>query len=97
MWQDRLPAYAASEGLTGETPLKDVNDRLGCLIDCRNGFEKHRDLGDAPLHVWENAVKEGRCKIRQPPTDGWWELICSEWKGPKSVDRVRVMPLMEAP
>ena len=81
VWQDRLPAYAASEGLTGETPLDDVNDHLGCLIDYRNGFEKHRDLGDTPLHAWENAVKEGRCKIRQPPTDGWWELIWSEWKG----------------
>ena len=81
VWQDRLPAYAASEGLTGETPIEDVNDHLGCLIDYRNGFEKHRDLGDTPLHAWENAVKEGRCKIRQPPTDGWWELIWSEWKG----------------
>lgn len=81
VWQDRLPAYAASEGLTDETPIEDVNDHLGCLIDYRNGFEKHRDLGDTPLHAWENAVKEGRCKIRQPPTDGWWELIRSEWKG----------------
>ena len=81
VWQDRLPAYAASEGLTDETPIEDVNDHLGCLIDYRNGFEKHRDLGNTPLHAWENAVKEGRCKIRQPPTDGWWELIWSEWKG----------------
>lgn len=81
VWQDRLPAYAASEGLTDETPIGDVNDHLGCLIDYRNGFGKHRDLGDTPLHAWENAVKEGRCKIRQPPTDGWWELIWSEWKG----------------
>lgn len=81
VWQDRLPAYAASEGLTDETPIEDVNDHLGCLIDYRNGFEKHRDLGDTPLHAWESAVKEGRCKIRQPPTDGWWELIWSEWKG----------------
>ena len=23
---------------------------------------------------------QGRCKIRQPPADGWWELIWSEWK-----------------
>lgn len=81
VWQDRLPAYAASEGFTGETPLEDVNDHLACLIDYRNGFEKHRDLGDTPLHAWENAVEEGRCKIRQPPSDGWWELIWSEWKG----------------
>lgn len=81
VWQDRLPAYAASEGLTGETPLDDVNDHLGCLIDYRNGFEKHRDLGDTPLNAWNAAVEQGRCKIRQPPADGWWELIWSEWKG----------------
>ena len=81
VWQDRLPAYAANEGLTGETPLEDVNDHLACLIDYRNGFEKHRDLGDTPLNAWNAAVEQGRCKIRQPPADGWWELIWSEWKG----------------
>ena len=81
VWQDRLPAYAASEGFTGETPLEDVNDHLACLIDYRNGFEKHRDLGDTPLNAWNAAVEQGRCKIRQPPADGWWELIWSEWKG----------------
>ena len=81
VWQDRLPAYAANEGLTGETPIEDVNDHLACLIDYRNGFEKHRDLGDTPLNVWNAAVEQGRCKIRQPPADGWWELIWSEWKG----------------
>ena len=81
VWQDRLPAYAANEGLTGETPLEDVNDHLACLIDHRNGFEKHRDLGDTPLNAWNAAVEQGRCKIRQPPADGWWELVWSEWKG----------------
>lgn len=81
VWQDRLPAYAANEGLTGETPLGDVNDHLACLIDYRNGFEKHRDLGDTPLNAWNAAVEQGRCKIRQPPADGWWELVWSEWKG----------------
>ena len=25
VWQDRLPAYAAREGVTGDTPLEDVN------------------------------------------------------------------------
>ncbi len=80
VWQDRIPAYAAREGITTATPLSDINDHLACLIDYRNGFEVHRDIGDKPLHAWEQAVKEGRCKIRQPPRDGWWELIWSEWK-----------------
>ena len=59
----------------------DVNDHLACLVDYRNGFETHRDLGDVPLAAWDRAVAEGRCKIRQPPRDGWWELLWSEWKG----------------
>lgn len=80
VWQDRLPAYAAREGITANTPLDEVNDHLACLIDYRNGFEVHRDIGDKPLHAWEQAVSEGRCKIRQPPRDGWWELLWSEWK-----------------
>ena len=63
VWQDRLPAYAASEGFTGETPLEDVNDHLGCLIDYRNGFEKHRDLGDTYGHgeaIVAREVDQGR-------------------------------------
>lgn len=81
VWQDRLPAYAAREGVTADTPLDAVNEHLACLIDYRNGFETHRDLGDVPLAAWDRAVEEGRCKIRQPPRDGWWELLWSEWKG----------------
>ena len=69
------------EGLSAATPLDDVNDHLACLIDHRNGFETHRDLGDVPLAAWDRAVAEGRCKIRQPPREGWWEMLWSEWKG----------------
>lgn len=81
VWQDRLPAYAAREGVTADTPLDDVNEHFACLVDYRNAFETHRDLGGVPLEAWDRAVKEGRCKIRQPPRDGWWELLWSEWKG----------------
>lgn len=80
VWQDRLPAYAEQEGLAGDTPLEDVNDHLDCLVDYRNAYEEHRELRDTPLGAWEKAIAEGRCKIRQPPRDGWWELIWSEWK-----------------
>lgn len=80
VWQDRLPAYAAHEGITAQTPLEDVNDHLECLVDHRNGFEIHRELHDTPQNVWDKAVKEGRCKIRQPPRDGWFELLWAEWK-----------------
>lgn len=51
VWQDRLPAYAAREGITGSTPLEEVNEHLDCLVDYRNGFELHRELHGVPLDV----------------------------------------------
>ena len=80
VWQERLPAYAAREGITGDTPLEKVNGHLDCLVDYRNGFEIHRELHDKPLNVWTDKIKSGQCKLRQPPQDGWWELIWAEWK-----------------
>ena len=80
VWQDRLPAYAAREGLSGDTPLEDVNEHLDRLVDYRNGFEKHRELHDTPLNVWTEKIKAGQCKLRQPPQNGWWELVWSQWK-----------------
>ena len=79
VWQDRLPAYAAREGITGDTPLEEVNEQLDCLVDYRNGFERHRELHDVPLNVWTDKIVSGQCKLRQPPQDGWWELVWSEW------------------
>lgn len=81
VWQDRLPAYAAREGITGSTPLEEVNEHLDCLVDYRNGFELHRELHGVPLDVWTDKIRSGQCKLRQPPRDGWWELIWAEWKG----------------
>lgn len=31
--------------------------------------------------AWMDKIRSGQCKLRQPPQDGWWELIWSEWKG----------------
>jgi len=81
VWQDRLPAFVARGGLTEGSTLEDVNEHLACLVDYRNGFEIHREIQDTPLNAWERAVQEGRCKLRQPPQDGWWELLWAEWKG----------------
>jgi len=81
VWQDRLPAYAAREGLSGDTPLEEVNEHLDSLVDYRNGFERHRELHDTPLHVWTEKIRAGECKLRRPPQDGWWELVWGEWKG----------------
>lgn len=81
VWQDRIPAFVARQGITVDTPLEDINEHLDCLVDYRNGFEKHREIHDAPLNVWEEKIRTGMCKLRQPPQDGWWELVWSEWKG----------------
>lgn len=81
VWQDRIPAFVARQGITMETSLEELNEHLDCLVDYRNGFEKHRELHDTPLNVWTEKIRTGQCKLRQPPQDGWWELIWSEWKG----------------
>ena len=91
VWQDRLPAYAAREGITGDTPLEEVNEQLDCLVDYRNGFERHRELHDVPLNVWTDKIVSGQCKLRQPPQDGWWELVWSEWKGSTVGPRGRLL------
>ena len=91
VWQDRLPAYAAREGFTESTPLEEINEHLDCLVDYRNGFERHRELLDMPLNVWTNKIRSGQCKLRQPPQDGWWELIWSEWKGSMIGPRGRLL------
>jgi hypothetical protein len=91
VWQDRLPAYAAREGFTESTPLEEINEHLDCLVDYRNGFERHRELHDMPLNVWTNKIRSGQSKLRQPPQDGWWELIWSEWKGSMIGPRGRLL------
>ena len=48
-------------------------------MDYRNGFEKHRELGRSAQQAWDEALAEGRNKLRTIPEDGWWELVWSEW------------------
>ena len=79
IWQDRLPAYCEREGIDENTPLEELNERLGELVDYRNGYEKHRELGRSAQEAWDEAVAQGRNKLRPIPWDGWWELVWSEW------------------
>jgi hypothetical protein len=39
--------------------MEDVNDHVESLVDYRNGFEIHREIGKTPNQVWENAIKKG--------------------------------------
>lgn len=91
VWQDRLPAYAAREGLTENVSLEEVNEHLECLVDYRNEFERHRELHDTPLNVWDDKIKSGQCKLRRPPRNGWWELVWAEWKGAMIGPRGRLL------
>ena len=79
VWQDRLPAYFEREGIDIDTPLETVNDHVNALVDYRNGFETHREIGMTPDEAWGQAIREGRSKLRAIPQDGWWELVWSEW------------------
>ena len=79
VWQDRLPAYFGREGIGPDTPLQTLNEHVASLVDHRNGFEVHREIGMTPDAAWNMAVREGRCKLRPVPQDGWWELVWSEW------------------
>lgn len=77
--QDRLPAYFEREGIDIDTPLAAINDHVDALVDCRNGFEIHREIGMTPDEAWGKAIQEGRSKLRAIPQDGWWELVWPEW------------------
>ena len=79
VWQDRLPAYFEREGIGADTPVAELNGHVGRLVDYRNGFEVHREIGMTPDEAWGRAVREGRSKLRAIPQDGWWELVWSEW------------------
>ena len=79
VWQDRLPAYFEREGIDMCESMDDINDHVERLVDYRNGFELHREIGMTPQEAWGKAIAEGRSKLRAIPQDGWWELVWSEW------------------
>lgn len=79
VWQNRLPAYFAGEGIGPETDFETLNVHVDRLRERRNGHEIHREIGMTPQAAWERALAEGRNKLRPVPRDGWWELVWSEW------------------
>ena len=81
VWQDRLPRSFAHEGFGPDTPLEILNAHAHALVDYRNGFEIHREIGKTPQSAWDGAIAEGRNKLRPIPSDGWWELVWSMRKG----------------
>ena len=44
--------------------MDEINDHVDRLVDYRNGFEVHREIGMTPQEAWEKAIEEGRSKLR---------------------------------
>jgi transposase InsO family protein len=74
-WQNRLPAYFASEQI-GELAV--ANEHLQALRQHRNRHEKHRELGMTPQAAWEQARREKRSVLRPVPRCPWWPYVWSQ-------------------
>lgn len=79
VWQDRLPAYFASEGVG---LLEVANEHVDALVYHRNHGEIHREIGMTPADAWQKARDDGRNCLRVVPQCPWWPFVWS--------DRVRV-------
>lgn len=73
-WQNRLPAYFASEQIA---TLEAANPQIDLLRRHRNEKEVHRELGMVPQEAWERAQKEGRSLLRPVPRCPWWPYVWS--------------------
>ena len=67
-WQNRLPAYFASEPITD---LHQANLHITNLRRHRNQHETHRELRMKPQAAWDTAKKEKRCVLRPAPHCPW--------------------------
>jgi hypothetical protein len=80
VWQERLPPYFDLNAITSLSDQQVVNDPIGVLADWRNAKEEHREIGMTPQAAWDNALAEGRSKLRPCPlNDPWWPYIWSTW------------------
>ena len=73
-WQNRLPAYFASEQIT---ELPEANRHLDDLRRHHNAKEAHRELGQTPLQAWNRARQEQRSALRPAPRCPWWAYVWS--------------------
>lgn len=90
VWQNRLPSYFQHEDPNHQFSLEEANMHLQSLVDYRNQFELHREIGTTPQNAWYKAKKELRNKLRAIPEDGWWEFVWSFWSRTTVGSRGRV-------
>jgi hypothetical protein len=74
LWQERLPAYFASEQISD---IDQANTHLHQLRQHRNQQEIHRELQMKPSQAWELAKKEKRSVLRPVPSCPWWHFVWS--------------------
>lgn len=74
VWQERLPAYFASEQVS---EIEHANSHLYSLRQHRNQHEVHRELQMKPLQAWNLAQKEKRSVLRPVPRCPWWPFVWS--------------------
>jgi len=79
VWQDRLPAYFSLNRLTTDSDLEEVNRHIQILRKHRNKRERHRELRMTPRRAWDDAIDQGRNKLRPVPEDPWWPYVWSLW------------------
>ena len=73
-WQERLPAYFASEDVTD---LDHADPHVQALRLHRNQHEIHREIKMTPQKAWELAQKEKRSVLRAKPNCPWWPFVWS--------------------
>lgn len=73
-WQERLPAYFASEQISD---LEQANPHIQSLRRHRNQHETHRELQMKPQQAWNLARKQQRSQLRPVPRCPWWPFVWS--------------------
>lgn len=74
-WQERLPAYFASESIRD---LHHADPHVQALRLHRNQHEVHRELKMTPQQAWDLALKEKRSVLRRKPNCPWWPFVWSQ-------------------
>lgn len=74
-WQQRLPAYFASEPVSH---LLDANMHITALRLHHNQLEIHRELQMTPQQAWTDAQAQKRSVLRTATRCPWWPYVWSE-------------------
>ncbi|NLH73690.1 MAG: hypothetical protein GX456_11610, partial [Verrucomicrobia bacterium] len=97
-WQERLPAYFASEQISD---IDQANPHIQSLRLHRNQHEIHRELQMTPQQAWNLAIKQNRSSLRPVPRCPWWPFVWSlrttvkvgpDGRVPIGTQRIRVQP-----